>query len=1820
MWLRWALLLPLVEAVYQRGNPGFDCTSVNVAPQYSELRAPNHCGCWLNAENSTTADFYLVRNDNWLRRYYPTSDPLTLTYTNTTAYAFPYTVYSFACGSSRVFLALSTTVYVFVPHLALFVDLFAGSTFGDTLDNRVGNSPGTSTGVVFHALRVCSSCFPFVVVGVSRLGSSAYSVTVGGTPSVPTTLHVKSVAIDVDTVGFNGANMMWGMAVQPHGEAFAMGVQWTDASSNAVDGVMFFDWNSTQLGWVQRRYQGQASVFTNYPAFGNNGVRVALGINILAVSYRDYQSSRITLLRITPMGFIADFQSSSNLHAGYLPLDVAVNYAGNYVYWLDEYSWNVYSMVTGTIQGTTQALTFPRYRGYDILPYPLIEAIGILGYDISSGSAVNGYLTAFDMRQLLATQAPSIAPTGVPSVSPTPAPSPSPTVQPSSAPTVSPTPAPSSSPTVSPTPAPSSNPTPAPSSSPTAEPTPAPTVVPGQPSAVPTAAPSPQPSVSPTSAPSASPTRSPTSSPTVSPTPAPSSLPTPAPTPAPTYVAQPVANVQALACSQPSVYGPGTRFAQTNAQLCVPYQTCPSLNASNTCAETTVVDLNGRRCAGFVRNCTESELRTRCPATYYSEGSVCHMLCDLENPFSCNATGTLTCPVIQFPHTCIDKPNGQCPYYDGSSRIVIGTACRAFCGAGVANCTRNGDAINVNDCVCGYGKDPSAGVGRYCPLPGASTVCTDAQTWSYCGIDGVRDCRMRSYFLNATAAEAINNYFNFVTFTGDVVAASALLGFFDDASSVDRLVLPAFFGLVRADIPECLCTSSAGDAWMSGLPTGGFGYFVGYARIGFTSCSGRHMPWLTDYVTNDDIRPAYQGGDCNGMRLRNPSSVCHTVVGTRQAWLNAPTNIPVSVWWGHSHVLIDTNYWLSDFPVGGDASVVMIGYARSAQVLSAYRAGLLGPASATWDRYVMIRTNPWDCEFDYLRQFCGGSWGYSADASSTGLPYQRCLDQEAILWELGKTIVHPVRVCWRFHSSGMTRIYRADVTKNFLVYDNATYTGAQTALPRQLTPSCTGSLWFNTYRLSSPLRDVTGMCDCGHLMMGPGCSTPSGVDVGFSNWIMGPPVYCDFVGAALANMGGYGQRCTLPRGWVQRVYCVHGTYDLVNEYCVCDAGWRVSGEGRCTLPALGCSNYTLVNTCTANGGYCSGNNQCVCPSGSVRDCVACYNVANGYWTGAHCDVPVMDPPCSAHGTVSVRTNGDLYCACDLGWGGEYCTISMCPVANNQTCGGHGTCTRVAPYNQHTCNQNYVAPADRAGVSWINACYLSGSTDLLTMGCACEYNVTQWCIAPGDTRICSGDQDTLGYTRCAARPWNGTGAAEQLFCNCTSARAGRYCEIDLRLDPVTHLECSGRGSFDLTLGRCVCNAQSRFSLDRSSLGMGPLCEIDVTAACGTTDACISNCGSPTYTACNGIVNNCYDLNGTGVYGCNCTNGYLPENKCRFVTPAPTTAPTRVPTATPTSAPTPTPAPTFLGTPAPSTSSTPGPTALGTPSPTAQPSVSPTLAPTAVPTVAPGTVLAGYLCPTCFTGSCVWTASAPTCVCPYPDVLAFDNLTGDCTRNMCPNSTTIGLRNGNQLACVCTDPSATQPVPNGPCTLNCPIVEGLQCGARFPLDLLADTSMRRCVNGSCVCNGFYKRDNATGACGFLCSPLHTLAVYNGICVCETDYDTSFACNQPVCRSGAYLNTSLSACQTLSPTAAPTVSPTAAPSLSPTAVPSRAPTAAPTPYPTSLPLLNATSIGIIAGVSAAAALFATLWLCVRCRKHKHGTRYSKFNDATELAPTSA
>lgn len=1350
------------------------------------------------------------------------------------------------------------------------------------------------------------------------------------------------------------------------------------------------------------------------------------------------------------------------------------------------------------------------------------------------------------------TGAPSAAPTRFPTAAPTPAPS---TATPTASPTSTPTAAPSAVPTATPTARPTAVPSASPTASPSAPPTPGPTALPGVPTASPTAAPSPVPSTSPTAAPSAVPTAAPSAVPTATPTLAPSAAPTRQPTPAPSPAPGPVWPVS---CANTRVYGTATTF---NASTCTWGQTCvfPDTSACPPGLHDMALSADGRRCGGFVRACRDSEYRARCPSSPIVSAPNCSMLCDLEDPQHCEAFGNAVCPPAA-PAT-VAAPSALCV---------------AMCGPAVLTCGTTGTYTNISDCICAAGAiaTPNAMCDNVVTV---ARTCTAAESQQYCGIDQTLRCRFERLFANQFVAPLIEAWFD------ETVASppsySDIRALFVDGN-VNGALIPSARGTTTVDVPSCLCLNAS--AYQRCLPQWNATHdntlmdtsiYTGASRIFYATCAGGSRD--TGHIVEglDDAVPNTLAGPCNGVGTVYylPVFVNSFACG-ETAWLNARSILyrggtqytsdpssdnghgtfpfaapPPSFFWGMDHVLVDLYA----------PNVTAYGNAAAKTFLCDYlqASGCSGPYLPMTDlgeRYFIQRTNPYDCEFNYLATmapYCGRQDRYwtaaeltAAGGSSAAPHYERCLDPRShatIRW-VTRTIRHPVLQCLDLFGAqpcpGMDASVNSSALGCVAVASVAAHTVQRAHGPTFCTPTQGGT------------RAVrNSLCTCPPFLSGLGCTTRRcAANATCARGFLGTNCTVD------------GAPCIMPTGWTGRTPCDnHGTFNWTAGACDCDPGWLLdtasnsSTFGSCTVHA--CNHSSFSAWCETMGGACLSEGVCTaCPHGrSGVDCSQCRVSVNGGWGGVNCLTPIKTD--CVHGAPVVLDNRDFSCTCDEGWGGELCNIPMCSVTNGQVCNGHGRCTRVAAGSvAHRCQQPWTAAADTLGRGTALTCNLNGTTDQTSnwayAGCGCEMS-TLGCVAPGDavTRLCSGRLDANGYPVCAVRLRSGAAMpVEETYCVCPPRYSGQFCEVDSLVSPTNGYLCNGRGNPDSYNATCTCNTVSTYNqgTDRTTLGVGTMCEINVTAACGV----LVPGSSVNYMLCASTIgtNPCLFVNGT--YRCtSCANGNLPSNNCAPQTTAPTPAPT-----------------------------------------SGGGGATPTAAPTPAPTFGNFTLLplgsCGYCSGACYSN--IANASAPFCICPYPAALAYDVGTGDCTRNVCPNTTTLRVVD-NAAHCVCTDPAALQTTVDGVCQSNvCPVVGGRECGALFPLDTTADPTQRACVAGVCQCSKYYVLNATSGACAFRCSAANTVGINvtnNNTCQCATGFDPATGCRMPLCQMPCTLDagTASCLCPTNAPSAAPSAAPTATPSAAPTyapgrptPVPSTAPSAAPSTAPTAQPSARPTA----------------------------------------------
>lgn len=147
--------------------------------------------------------------------------------------------------------------------------------------------------------------------------------------------------------------------------------------------------------------------------------------------------------------------------------------------------------------------------------------------------------------------------------------------------------------------------------------------------------------------------------------------------------------------------------------------------------------------------------------------------------------------------------------------------------------------------------------------------------------------------------------------------------------------------------------------------------------------------------------------------------------------------------------------------------------------------------------------------------------------------------------------------------------------------------------------------------------------------------------------------------------------------------------------------------------------------------------------------------------------------------------------------------------------------------------------------------------------------------------------------------------------------------------------------------------------------------------------------------------------------------------------------------------------------------------------------------------------------CFRGECrlnAADANNPFCICPFPDVWAFDNITLGCEQDACPTNSTPSA---NGTTCVCNDP--TRVFENNTCRAAraCPSASGTECGPAFPL---AAGQGKTCSDGTCVCSGFYVLQN--GTCAFRCSPTFTVGLNGTTCLCAPGFTSVSGCTLSSC----------------------------------------------------------------------------------------------------------
>ncbi len=1424
------------------------------------------------------------------------------------------------------------------------------------------------------------------------------------------------------------------------------------------------------------------------------------------------------------------------------------------------------------------------------------------------------------------TEFPTHHPTAAPSAGPTPSPTRAPSAAPSARPTSQPTSQPSAHPSAHPTVQPSAHPTLQPSAQPTALPTMAPTVVDGQPTPNPTTTPTHTPSVHPTAIPSSVPTVVPTPHPTAVPSASPSAQPTSQPTAQPT--AQPTSApraVQPVYCTNSSL-GAGVVFPNetfvcedTSVAAC-------RVNASVTCRLGSIdwpdTSVPAWRCGAFVRKCTETEESNECPPPPCN--CVCTMRVYMASP-SLFELHSISCVNQSVAVNTTSAPSATCT---------------SLCGPGTAQCS--GPVPPFSNCVCQ--SDTMTDVNNLTPFrcPGNGKIyvpCTTHERLLYCGTENTYECRRRLFMAHPTTAAAVSAYFDPSSLS--VPTAVSLVGYWDWSSPL-RLgnstppLIEAAMGHSPLYIPECLCMTQgvvpggtvslpanygnddsrfqttlprADDPYITATNPARFppmanivreyvdvGAYDGPNRFVFAHCAASYIPAMKwrDPVTGSPSMT--QNGFCNGVGIilwTSTGANNNQCTPLRQFFSQGPPT-PLSVirtgptrivthsyfaemqdfWWvQHSHVLLDV--------YSGQAT--RLGYAASASFLADWIAQPAnGAGTVSGARYLLIRASDWDCERDYLQRVCGSSQ-YQTGSSNPPL-YQRCVDPrlfQNIAWAsngLSLTFVrHPVLQCIEMHN---TSVLCTEDEGNGII-------GCIKTVPGRLRTRSTSS---------SNCLDKPDGCHCPPSLGGVGCTIRTCENDE-------PRCRVAFVGTSCSQNG---TTCILPVGHTGRAGCVNGIFLWWSDVCSCDMGWDINETtGACTVPQ--CTDGALRQRCNAAGGTCVTGNVCGnCPFGRWGDdCTGVRNESTGYWGGMNGTEPRSSIQC-INGRSGVDALGDIRCVCDDGWGGEDCSISLCPIVNGRVCAGNSICSRPTQSAPFSCQR---MASD--GTCVRQGCISSLTTDgtgfprlnASVGGCACHLSAQDYCLQPGATQMCSGLVDGNGCSVCRTRSRpNTTAGVQDMFCDCSAAtnagRFGTYCEKSTCVAPNSGTECSGRGVCVNATQSCRCYPVV-YSFPLTQLGVGPFCADAATS-------CLVQVTSSMHTICNSeIGSNPCVFNGTE-YACQCNNGMSSSSRCtapptQSPTPAPTRIPTSSPTARPTSQPTPhpTPVPTVLeGNPtaqptsipspdptvspsatpssiptgmpsaAPSSVPSPGPTIQPgdpTPHPTRAPTAHPTQGPTNVPTLGPGSVLDSSQCPGyCAVGICTYNpsnVSVPMCVCPYPSVYTLNPLTRDCTISACVNNTEPAP---NRSACVCTHPSFVQISPTScrpphPCASS----EGLVCGPLHPLDTIA--AGERCKDGQCSCTGLYA--NATSlpntTCVTTCSVNHTIAFSGGACVCDPAWSADDYCLVPTCNESAL--SANSSCVTRRPTARPTSSPTPMIPYAPTASPTRTPTAAPTPNAT-------------------------------------------------------
>lgn len=1205
--------------------------------------------------------------------------------------------------------------------------------------------------------------------------------------------------------------------------------------------------------------------------------------------------------------------------------------------------------------------------------------------------------------------------------------------------------------------------------------------------------------------------------------------PTPAPTATPTSFPTPAAvTVPAVPCSNPTVYGIGSLLSNVTCStggVC----SAPTLLG---CVNGTINDpVGGRACSMYLRRCTVTELAAQCgTAESYLGNQSCWYRCSMETDAAGRSACVFhnkSCAVAGTPSCFVSRDSCE-----GISRTAP-PACEALCGANVQYCDwQNTTLTRAQACICpphtlGVGNATRGAPDDFCRVQGEITVpCSYDDAYQYCGIEFSRGCQRRLLWVSQELATAWNAWED-----GTRNVTEVYPSIFSQCFTVTTVSfyhqhrlrsLAQCWGLTPIWFVECECTDPLTPTqWVRHTvlpnPAERRGrmplqrYRTRY-RFRYFTCGA--SPFTLSFLWRDanDWCPTTTGGPCNRHGTCTPTTQGNGDCGTasREAafsqyltWLDNPADTSFMVidtlLIGASHYLLDfmdttqptwvdvgqsligcffgscsynENYQHLDLPAQKIA--LLANYRDVVSFAETYRDSQPFAASAQRARYAAAPATPFACEAvvrntsfwcDPFNQValtsCAlamSNFAFHPPLLSNGVNYPN--------------LQNPLFRCWGYFQNWRRR----DIGTNFSLYPNIPHEMANLTSTELNNPSQTcGANSFTCF----PISHASDR-------------------------------------AAVSATRSQPYRLQTANRCMEKRYGANRT-----SMCACDTGWmgaacqyRVSTGAIVTEYPLnradGCGNGTFNatrQTCVCNTGivsltYAPCNTARACPSSRWgANCSNSWRTLQGTFSGYDASIGVPHWACQ-HGTL-VQTGYDLACVCDEGWTGEFCQLSACPVdpLTGAPCFGRATCRRTA--TGHTCLSSSDG-TEAATIGFpatcpsIESCKLNG-TITNASGCACQFaDRTAGCVDPAGPagRLCStitadrpeitGVNPNCAY--CLRR--NATNGVEVMGCACPVGYRGPYCQWRPCGETAGATACSGRGALGCNIATNTCLFCPGASFQSGGSGAEPFatyagqfCETDVSTTCGV--AANDNANLFGYVQCNGPnYGNC-TRGANGTYGCVCRGDYTTATMCRQVG-----APTPTPTATPSRA------------------------------PTAAPTATPTATPTAVPTYANFTLLNVTFCTTrCLGGFCRFLPGQnATCVCPEPRVRSYNNVTGDCDLNQCPN---MSYPNANGTLCICANPTQISDyAPNGPCRtqITCTLVDGHVCGQRSvvevsSVDIGLSTFSKTCTDGVCSCSGPYRLNATSGLCEERCNPTRTTA-YTDRCVCVTGWNSTTDCYAVEC----------------------------------------------------------------------------------------------------------